>query len=63
MNFKKMSPKLASQIKIPRIYWELSTQRILAMEYMEGVGVTDVQALKALGLRPADVARLVRFIV
>lgn len=59
MNFKKMSPKLASQIKIPRIYWELSTQRILAMEYMEGVGVTDVQALKALGLRPADVARLI----
>ena len=54
-----MSPKLAPQISVPRIYWEYSTQRILAMEFMDGVGVTDVQAIKALGLRPADVARLV----
>lgn len=58
-NFKKLSPKLASQISVPHIYWEYSTQRILAMEYMDGVGVTDVGAIKALGLRPADVARLV----
>lgn len=50
---------MASQIAVPHIYWELSTQRILAMEFMDGVGVTDVQAIKALGLRPADVARLV----
>ncbi|KAG0556019.1 hypothetical protein M758_11G018300 [Ceratodon purpureus] len=58
-NFKKLSPKLASQISVPHIYWEYSTQRILAMEYMDGVGVTDVGAIKALGLQPADVARLV----
>lgn len=56
-----MSPKLASQISVPHVYWEFSTQRILAMEFMDGVGVTDVQAIKALGLRPADVARLVHF--
>jgi hypothetical protein len=60
-NFKKLSPKLAPQISVPHIYWEYSTQRILAMEFMDGVGVTDVQAIKALGLRPADVARLVYF--
>lgn len=60
-NFKRLSPKLASQISVPHIYWELSTQRILSMEFMDGVGVTDVQAIKALGLHPADVARLVRF--
>lgn len=59
-NFKRLSPKMASQIAVPHIFWELSTQRILAMEFMDGVGVTDVQAIKALGLRPADVARLVR---
>jgi aarF domain-containing kinase len=58
-NFKRLSPKMAFQIAVPHIYWEMSTQRILAMEFMDGVGVTDVQAIKALGLRPADVARLV----
>lgn len=54
-----MSPELASQIRVPKIYWEWSTGRILTMEFMDGVGITDVKAIKALGLRPADVARLV----
>lgn len=58
-NFAKMSPHLASQIVFPRVYWELSTSRVMAMEFMEGVGVTDVKAIKNLGVQPSDVARLV----
>lgn len=61
-NFKKLSPELASQIRLPHIFWEWSTSRVLTMEFMEGVNVTDVQAIKLLGLRPADVARLVSVI-
>lgn len=58
-NFAKMSPHLASKIAVPKIYWELSTSRLMAMEFMQGVGVTDVAAMERLGIHPFEVARLV----
>ena len=33
----------------------LSSERVLSMEYMTGVGVTDIAALKREGLNPAEV--------
>ncbi|KAJ7542373.1 hypothetical protein O6H91_10G103500 [Diphasiastrum complanatum] len=57
-NFKKQSPHLAPYIAIPEVYWTLSTSRLLTMEYMEGIKITDVQQIKKLGLRPSDVAKL-----
>ncbi len=33
----------------------LSSERVLTMEYMTGVGVTDIDALKREGLNPAEV--------
>jgi hypothetical protein len=59
-NFATMSPQLASKIAFPKIYWQWSTSKLLTMEFMEGVGITDVQAIQGLGVRPADVASLVR---
>ena len=47
--------KIASQfvgndkIKIPSIYWEYSTKRVLTMEYVEGVKINDVDTLDELG--------------
>ena len=32
----------------------LSSERVLTMEYMTGVGVTDIDALKREGLNPAE---------
>ncbi|KAH8931541.1 hypothetical protein BDL97_19G027700 [Sphagnum fallax] len=58
-NFATMSPELASKIAFPKIYWQWSTSKLLTMEFMEGVGITDVQAIRGLGVRPADVASLV----
>lgn len=58
-NFAKMSPHLASKIAVPKIYWDLSTSRLMAMEFMKGVGVTDVAAIERLGIHPSEVARLV----
>jgi predicted unusual protein kinase regulating ubiquinone biosynthesis (AarF/ABC1/UbiB family) len=58
-NFATMSPQLASKIAFPKIYWQWSTSKLLTMEFMEGVGITDVQAIRGLGVRPADVASLV----
>eukprot|EP01018_Ginkgo_biloba_P033544 Gb_18758 [translate_table: standard] len=58
-NFKSLSPHLAPYIYIPKVYWNLSTSRLLTMEFMDGVGVTDVDAIKKLGIRPSDVAKLI----
>lgn len=46
-------------IVVPRIYWEYTTRRVLTMEYMEGVKVTDVPMLHRIGVSPQDVAQLV----
>lgn len=37
-------------VLIPRIYWEYTTRKVLVMEYMDGIKVTDVDALKAAGI-------------
>lgn len=36
-------------IRIPEVYWEYSTKRILTMEYVEGIKINDVKALDELG--------------
>ncbi len=46
------------QIVVPEIYWEFTTRRVLTMEYIEGVKVTDVAALEAMGVDKREVARL-----
>ncbi len=45
-------------VKVPRIYWEISGTSLLAMEYVEGVRIDDVAAIRALGLFPEDIADL-----
>ncbi|MCK9307505.1 MAG: AarF/UbiB family protein [Methanoculleus sp.] len=43
-------------VKIPRIYWQISGPCLLAMDYVEGVRIDDVEAIRALGLLPEEVA-------
>lgn len=38
--------KKASYVKIPKVYWELSTKRVLTLEYVEGIKVSDFINLK-----------------
>lgn len=57
-NFAK-SPKLSHRVVVPKIFWNLTRKRVLTMDFMEGEGVSDVEAIKKLGLKPADVAKLV----
>jgi len=47
-----------SDVVVPLIVRELSTRRVLVMEYVEGVKVTDVAGLAAAGIDKQDVARL-----
>ena len=46
-----------SDVRIPGVIRELTTREVLTMEFLEGIRVTDVRALRAAGIDPADVAR------
>ena len=41
---------------VPKVYWNLTTEAVLAMEYVEGIHVRDLQGLKAAGISPKHVA-------
>jgi len=43
-------------VKVPEVFWDLSTKRVLTMEYVKGVRANDVQGIKDLGMNPRDVA-------
>lgn len=45
-------------IIVPQIYWEHTTPRVLTMEFVEGVKITDVDGIRGLGIEPADVAKI-----
>jgi ubiquinone biosynthesis protein len=45
-------------VVVPRIYWEHTTRRVLVMEYVDGVKITDIDAIRAMGIDPADVAKV-----
>lgn len=45
-------------IVVPEIYWEHTTRHVLTMEYIEGVKVTDLPGLEAMGVDKREVARL-----
>ena len=44
-------------VVIPKIEWELSSQRVLVMEFMEGIKISDVEGLAAAGIDPEAVTR------
>jgi ubiquinone biosynthesis protein len=44
-------------VRVPTVHWETTTRRILTMERIEGVKITDLEGLQAAGLDPAQVAR------
>ncbi|XP_059666761.1 putative ABC1 protein At2g40090 isoform X2 [Cornus florida] len=58
-NFRKLSPDIADYIYAPRVHWNLSTSKILTMEFMDGAFVNDVKTIQRFGIKPNDVAKLV----
>jgi predicted unusual protein kinase regulating ubiquinone biosynthesis (AarF/ABC1/UbiB family) len=46
-------------IIVPRIHWEYTTRRVLVMEFLEGIKITDIDALQAAGIDLQAVSRLV----
>ncbi|XP_052199117.1 putative ABC1 protein At2g40090 isoform X4 [Diospyros lotus] len=58
-NFRKLSPHIADYVYAPVVYWNLSTSKLLTMEFMDGVHINDVKEIQKLGIQPNDVAKLV----
>jgi len=48
-----------ADVRVPRIREELTRDRVLVMEYLEGIQVTHLDPLRAAGHIPSDVARKV----
>jgi predicted unusual protein kinase regulating ubiquinone biosynthesis (AarF/ABC1/UbiB family) len=46
------------QFVVPRIVWERTRRRVLTMEFIEGIKVTDVATMRAVGIEPRRVAQL-----
>ena len=43
-------------VVVPRIYWERSSLRVLTMDYLDGIKITNVDELRELGIDTAAVA-------
>ena len=43
-------------VTVPGIHWPLSSRRVLTMDYIDGIKVTDVEALRAAGVNARAVA-------
>ncbi|GJZ47287.1 putative ABC1 protein [Tanacetum coccineum] len=57
-NFRKLSPHIADYVYAPKVYWNLSTTKLLTMEFVEGAEVNDLKSIQKLGINPHDIARL-----
>ncbi len=47
-----------TRVIVPRIYWEYTTARVLTMEFMDGIKITDVEALRRAGIDTRAVAQM-----
>ena len=48
-----------SWLKVPEVEWDLTTDRVLTMEYCDGVHIDDVDAVLAQGVDPQFVSECV----
>jgi ubiquinone biosynthesis protein len=44
-------------VHIPRVFWELSSSRVITLERLEGMKITDLEALQAAGVDRGELAR------
>ncbi|KAG6763767.1 hypothetical protein POTOM_031206 [Populus tomentosa] len=58
-NFRKLSPHIAEYVYAPKVHWNLSTSKLLTMEFMDGAHVNDMKTIQKLGIQPNEVATLV----
>ena len=47
-----------SRIRVPGVIWELSSRRVLCLDYLPGIKINDRQALIQAGINPGEVAEI-----
>ncbi|EPS72759.1 hypothetical protein M569_01996, partial [Genlisea aurea] len=57
-NFRKLSPHIAEYVYAPTVHWNMSTPKLLVMEYIDGAQVNDFGAIEKLSIKPSDVSKL-----
>ncbi|KAI3458546.1 hypothetical protein Pfo_015209 [Paulownia fortunei] len=57
-NFRRLSPHMAEYIYAPKIYWNLSSSKLLVMEFIDGAQINDRRTIQKLGIQPSDVSKL-----
>lgn len=55
---KQRFKHLGDELTVPNIVWDLTTKRVLTMEYIKGVKINDLVGLKSLGANPKWVRNL-----
>jgi predicted unusual protein kinase regulating ubiquinone biosynthesis (AarF/ABC1/UbiB family) len=45
-------------VVVPKIYWDYTSRRVLTMEYMDGVKITDLGELERIGVTTTDIAKI-----
>jgi len=43
-------------IRVPKVYWQLTSRRVITLEYIDGIKISDTAALVAAGIDPNAVA-------
>jgi predicted unusual protein kinase regulating ubiquinone biosynthesis (AarF/ABC1/UbiB family) len=46
------------EVRVPEVYWERTTRRVLTLENLQGIKITDYAAIEAAGIDRAEVANL-----
>ncbi len=46
------------RIKIPSVIWELSTQKVICLDYLPGIKINDQERLVKNGINPSEIAEL-----
>ncbi len=58
-NAERMAAHLAARpdVRVPKVIREYTSRRVLVLEYLPGIRVSDADGLRALGLDPAEISR------
>ncbi|QEY33510.1 AarF/ABC1/UbiB kinase family protein [Synechococcus sp. RSCCF101] len=47
-----------ARVRVPAVVWELSTRRVLCLDFVPGIKITDREALLQAGVTPSEVAEI-----